>query len=321
VEKEYLISKKKVPVISLIIIISFLLIFLASFYICNAAEKKQILVVFRFDDYSSSSCTDLEVKLIDAFRQHNFRCTFGVIPYGRDEDVHRVNAQNLVPLTVTKINILKNAIKLGILEVALHGYSHQAISENKNKYSEFSGLDYNSQLTKILNGKKYLEDMLDIKITTFIPPWNSYDNNTVRALEYLGFDTISADKNGVAEENSLLKFLPFTCDLIHLKKVVKLASRITDKQPVIVVLFHTFDFLEMDSKGGKISYKEFVKLLGWLASQKDVYVCSIDQSTKIVKDLSSRRLTNNKLLPPLLDKSFFYMIYFSQEFMMDSDHV
>ncbi len=276
----------------------------------STAEEKQIIVVFRFDDYSSRSATDMEVKLIEAFHKHNIPCTFGVIPYACAGDYHDTRSQGVIPLTPMKANILNNAIKAGILEVALHGYSHQTIREGADGgYTEFSGLDYIEQEKKIVKGKNLLEEMLDIQVTTFIPPWGSYDLNTIRALEKLGFNAISAGTHGVAKESSPLKFLPATCGILQLREAVESARCIPEVQPIIVVLFHAYDFLEINREQGNLTYQEFVELLDWIKSQKDIHVSSINQITKEISDLSARRFMKNHnfnllslLIPPFLSK-------------------
>lgn len=267
----------------------------------DRADEKQIIVVLRFDDYSSRSATDMEVKLINAFQQHGISCTFGVIPYTCARDHDNSRPQDVVPLTPTKASILRNAIKAGILDVAQHGYTHQR--------GEFCGLDYTSQVKRMSKGKNLLEQMLGTQVSTFIPPFNSYDLNTIRALETLGFRCISAGRNGDAKESSALKFLPANCGLPQLRDSVESARSVPEAQPIIVVLFHLYDFLEVDKKRGRLTYQEFIELLSWLTSQEDVYTGSIEQATKMVRDLSSQRFTTNRhiyglslLLPPFLSR-------------------
>jgi len=268
---------------------------MVSFTACNTQpiEKKQVNVVFRFDDYSARSSTDMELRIIDAFRKNEASITIGVIPFICDGDVHDPSPKDIVPLTSIKGDILKNGFKNGILDIALHGYSHQTI--NAEKMTEFSGLAYNSQVERLAKGKKLLEGMIDAPVTTFVPPWNKYDLNTLRALEELGFSTLSASKNGEATEDSkLIFFLPASSDLSRLRDAVKAARTSSDTQPVIVVLFHAYDFKEIDEKLGSITYQEFSDLLNWLKSQGDVRLLSISQATKVINDLSANRFLLNK---------------------------
>ena len=96
---------------------------MVSFTACNKhpIENKQVNVVFRLDDYSACSNTDMELRIIDAFRKNDACITLGVIPYVCAEDIHDPSAQDVIPLTSMKGDILKNGVNEGILDVALHG--------------------------------------------------------------------------------------------------------------------------------------------------------------------------------------------------------
>jgi hypothetical protein len=284
----------------------------------NAAADRQIIVVFRYDSYSSLSPTDMEVKLIDAFHKHNIACTFGVIPYMVAKDPHDPNPQNVVPLTADKADILMDAIKNGTLEVALHGYSHQTC-RNRIGFTEFSGLDYDTQVKKIMTGKSLLEQMLKTPCTTFIPPWNRYDLTTLQALEKLNFKCISAGAipDVGLKESSSLKFLPHTCYVTNLRDVVKEARSNPHLQSIIVCVFHEYELFEINKKRGRFTYREFNDLLDWLTSQKDIRVATINEVTSLVDDLNGRRYMNYvfsfkplwkplSLLPPFISELYHF---------------
>ncbi len=143
-------------------------------------------------------------------------------------------------------------------------------------------------------GKKFLEGMIDAPISTFMPPWNRYDANTLRALETLGFSTLSADnKKGEETQACKLNLLPYSCSLYRLRDAVKKSRTSSDPQPVIVVLFHEYDFKEINEKRGRISYQEVYALLNWVSSQADVRLLSISQATQVIDNLSAKRFLMN----------------------------
>ena len=293
----------------------FLLILFVSTFIftgCSSqsTEEKQINVVFRFDDPSSRSSTETELRVIDAFREHNASITFGIIPFMCAGNVNDISPQDVVPLGQKKGELLKKATEEGVLDISLHGYSHQT-RDAVNK-GEFRGLDYDSQLEKLSKGKKLLKEMTGISVTAFVPPWNQYDLNTIKALKVLGFSTLSAAIPGKAPNNSNLNFLPCTSTLSDLRDAVKEARVSLDRQPLIVVLFHEYDFREASKQRGIFSFSEFYDLLSWLKSQKDVQILSVSQASKEIRDLSAKRLqlTNQNFslevfLPSFLKESEF----------------
>ena len=87
--------------------------------------ERRITVIFRFDDYSARSDTDLEVRILDAFRARGLRCTIGVIPKVAAHSVSSPAPQPGLLLPAAKIRILSEALRNGTLEVAQHGFVHQ----------------------------------------------------------------------------------------------------------------------------------------------------------------------------------------------------
>jgi hypothetical protein len=81
--------------------------------------KKQINVVFRFDDCSAKSSTDMELTIIDAFRYNKASVTFAVIPFIFNSSVDRPSIQDVIALDSSKGCILKDGLNEGVLDVAL----------------------------------------------------------------------------------------------------------------------------------------------------------------------------------------------------------
>jgi len=254
--------------------------------------KQQIFVVFRFDDFSTLSETDIELKVIAAFRTNKFPLTLGVIPF-RARDVHDPGCRDFVALSPDKAGILRDGFRDNVLDIALHGYSHKRRSSG-GQPTEFAGVVYRRQAEMLAKGKSFLENAIGAKVVCFIPPWNTYDVNTVRALEELGFTILSAGTGGVAPRNSKLFFLPSTCDLTRVADAVAAARETRDSQPMVVVLLHSYDFKEVDKRRGKLSYEQLCNLLSWLQRQEDVRVVSIGAAARTVSDLSARRFLFNR---------------------------
>jgi hypothetical protein len=247
-------------------------------YADTQISEKQINVVLRYDDYGTTSSTELEIKILNSLKRKGVSCTFGVIPYPRG--LHNA-------LTQKKADILNKALKEGTVEVAIHGFDH---SPGRNGIlGEFNGLQYDRQMEKIVKGIDFLQQMFESQISTFIPPFNQYDLNTIRILEHVNFKCISGNGLGVGKESSSLTFLPMTCKIDEVRDAVKSARLIDDLQPIIVVMFHDYDFIEVSKRLGTFSSQEFDELLSWLTSQRDVIVTSIQQAIAVRKDLTHVR--------------------------------
>jgi peptidoglycan/xylan/chitin deacetylase (PgdA/CDA1 family) len=286
--KKSFLSASLVTTVSVLILIAFTLVFGAN----NLQREKQIQLVFRFDDTSAKSNIEIDLMVINEFKKHKMRCTFGVIPFICEKNSHDPSLQNNTALSATKIKLLKQAIEDGFLEIALHGYSHQTNRfQKEGEYSEFVGLDYESQLIRAREAKQFLEDKFSRSVTIFVPPWNSYDTNTIKALEKLEFKHLSADIYGIALDNGLLRYIPATCGLKDLKKAISQARKSKDRSPVIVVLFHAYNFKESHDPGAKMAFSEFSEILSLISKQDDVVVKSMEQ----LDDIDIKRYTANQL--------------------------
>jgi hypothetical protein len=143
-------------------------------------------------------------------------------------------------------------------------------------------------------GKATLESLYHVSVTTFIPPWNSYDENTLRALDELGFKVVSSSGQtyGITASGRFqrLRFLPYTCMPGHLREAVQFARISSDPDPIIVVLLHPSNFVEYDHVRGRFSCQTFGELFSWLAAQPDVATQTLGGAAKMDRDLSYQRL-------------------------------
>lgn len=79
--------------------------------------------------------------------------------------------------------------------IALHGYQHVYATRSRgligiNKYSEFAGLDYSEQYSKLAAGLEILaRERVDPKL--WVAPAHTFDSNTLKALRALGMTDVS----------------------------------------------------------------------------------------------------------------------------------
>lgn len=217
---------------------------LLAWFACALAcsSGREVTVVFRYDDYSAKSNTALEVALLELFRRHDYPFVFGVVPTIA-LDIHHPTPETsefLRPLLDDKFSILREAMSDGTVEVALHGLTHQRVDPETP--SEFRGRTYEDQLDRISRGKSFLEEGLDAKIRVFIPPWNSFDASTIRALEAAELDILSSDITRIKREVGTLTHLPKLAALENLREVVEMMHEAPEGLPPVVVVMHAYDF-------------------------------------------------------------------------------
>lgn len=280
----------------------------------QAVAPQQISVVLRYDDLSAKSPLALETRLVQIVQARGLTLTFGVIPFVSAGSMYEYSAQELLPLPEQKAALLRAGVQAGAVEVALHGYAHQTTS--LVRMTEFAGLDYALQVQRLERGRALLEDASGAPVTLFIPPWNTYDADTLRALQDAGFNLLSAELRGVAPPDCPLSLAPFTCYPGGLPDALAAARASGDPQPVIVVLFHAYDFTEADPYRGLFDADGFAALLDELLSQPDVRLLAVGQAVNILGTLDAQRYLLNRrgvawsdaLIPPLqvqkADRSF-----------------
>lgn len=261
--------------------------------------RQTIKLAFRFDDYATSSNTPLEQLIISEFRKIGATITFGVIPF-EAKGYANGEAVDKLPLSDEKANILIDAMRTNTVEVALHGYIHASVLPGQP--AEFRTIGYNIQKLRLLEGKSLLESKTGTPVTTFVPPWNEHDDDTLAALESTGFKILSARIDAPINTQSKLALLPATSGILNAKEAVEAARHQTGEK-IIVILFHEYDFVEIDNVRGKIGIADFVELMEWIKSQNDLEILSLGQIAQSPSDLSLARYNSNfrgKILARLL---------------------
>lgn len=221
-------------------------------------------IVFRFDDYGLTD-KSFNNELFDVFAKAHVPLVVGVTP---SKQMQYPGSNRM--LDEEEVTLLKKYLNDGVIEVALHGYNHVDLYNPTNGISEFRCLPYELQKEKIKMGKEYLESVLGRRVVSFIPPFNSYDNNTLEALKDCGFEIISAART--LTDGSIKPYpylLPATTDLFSLKKGLP-QTRLSNEDKLLICLIHDYDFKCIKRKGykkyngGTYSFEELSKLLEYV---------------------------------------------------------
>lgn len=149
----------------------------------------QARFIFRWDDISPFHNRKKFRALVDLFLKYQVPAVLGVIPDNRDEEIH-FDTQPESEF----VEQLRELDQAG-WEIAQHGYRHVKHIESGgiwdiNKASEFAERDYDDQITELRGGRDILRSY-GLDPVTFIPPWHSYDESTVKALAAIGFRVLS----------------------------------------------------------------------------------------------------------------------------------
>jgi len=227
-----------------------------------------IRLCFRFDDPSATSDHALERQIIGAFARRGLAFTAAVIPF-------RSTDAGTVALGVEHAAHLVEAQAQGTVEIALHGYFHSRRSSTPaGKPSEFYSLPESEQREMIERGAERLWAVFGQRATGFVPPWNAYDTGTLRALEALGYRYVSAGRE-VPRLSGAVATVPLTCWLHNLRKAIAEAKRFRALNPVVVAVFHHFDFKESGDQSAYITVDALGELLDWARADPGIAVATL----------------------------------------------
>jgi peptidoglycan/xylan/chitin deacetylase (PgdA/CDA1 family) len=252
-------------------------------------------IFFRYDDYSSLSHSVVDAGLIDIFRRAGATCTFAVVPAMTSVYPAVEGEGDDMPIPPEKAAELRAAVECGAVDVALHGWNHVANAHTGHPTpSEFKGLGVAAQQDILRRGRDFLRRATGVEPCIFVPPWNSYDANTLIALESVGFLGVSANRYApLPSVKTQLRFAPMTIELGGLRQTVERARREQVESAVIGVMLHPYDFHESADSRSCISLAGFEKELVWLLAQPDVQVVSIGALLTGSKDMDASRFAAN----------------------------
>ncbi len=152
-------------------------------------HKAKAIVIFRMDDPQPSWQFDKLERAVNLFIEEKVPVTLGVIP--------KVMNRSTILKHPSFVTYIKSLVYLhgDLIEIAQHGLTHLALSKIGGA-SEFAGLPLAKQIKMMEEGKEILSSIdPKIEIKSFIPPFDTFDNNTLEAASELGFIVFSARYN------------------------------------------------------------------------------------------------------------------------------
>ncbi len=134
-------------------------------------------VAFRLDDVQDYFLSSAQVGVLSVFHQKEAPLTIGVIGsvIGTDQKL---------------VSSIKNALAFDRIEIANHSWRHTL----------YTKMTRSEQQDDLMQTNKKISELFGVTTTTFIPPQNLYNNDTLSILNSNGFTHISSGENGATEE-------------------------------------------------------------------------------------------------------------------------
>ena len=203
-----------------------------------ALQVHAIHVVFRLDD-PRPVCDSVSMRVVQLFNAKQVPLTIAMVPCD--------SCENIITLLIGTSSQYIAAIQQDNIELALHGLTHQNINET----GEFGGLDSTEAVRRITKGKQALQAIFDKQITTFIPPFNAWNEHTLTAMRMHGMNVISADMFTPIYVDDVHYFPETLGHLMAQKGMWRAAEEAImgceEKNAVCVVMFHAYDLPDEQS--------------------------------------------------------------------------
>lgn len=179
------------------------------------------------------------MRTIALFNDKQIPLTIAIVPCDSNEN-------HILPVS-DKDSVFIAAVNSENIEIALHGLTHKYV-HNKG---EFGDLDANESLRRITKGISVLQSIFDKKISTFIPPFNAWNEHTLTAMRVHGMNVISADMFTPIYADSVYYFPETLGHLMAQKGMWRAAEEAIlecqEKDAVCVVMFHAYDLPDEQS--------------------------------------------------------------------------
>ncbi|MEZ0148379.1 MAG: DUF2334 domain-containing protein [Candidatus Reddybacter sp.] len=233
-----------------------------------------IHIALRFDDPSVSSDHILENNVIEICVRYGVKINFAVIPFKNIKDKR-------TPLNTLAAKHLIDAESKGHIEISQHGNAHTNFALENERPSEFIGRSIEEQTYLLNNGKEVLDSVFGKKNRGLVPPWNSFDKNTIQAAINNGFTFISGGwDHPDNQKNSAIKLLPRTSQIANTINDIKRNSIYSFASPIIVPVIHHYDFIENNSQNGKFDLDDFETMIKDITTLSNVRTTSLNSITK-----------------------------------------
>jgi hypothetical protein len=199
-----------------------------------ASQTVPVRIFFRDDDVDEDEAPLR--RLLSLFVERNTPINLGVIP-GR--------------LTAECIELLTGAVAAApaLIELNQHGWRHQNHEREGRKCEFGASRTYPEQLADITQGHARMTEAFGPNwFPVFIPPWNRCTEETLRAIDHLGFRALSAKQGSSVLTGYRFEEISITLDIYRWKGGARMKSpeevtcelitQLSRQQTIGVVLHH-----------------------------------------------------------------------------------
>jgi len=262
IRRDTRVRPKIILVCSLVLILLFSILFSCAGSGATGNAPTNKYVIFREDDVAPNADFAELQAVNNVHIDKNVPLTLGIIP----RPYLTPSGNQLIEVNHTFLNYMRSLTSNHLFQFAQHGYTHLDLGPSLSGPSEFYGRPYAAQYNAIKQGRDDITQAFGVTPTSFLPPFDKSDNNTLKAAKALGFTeycTAFADFNVNQGYREGIKIDTISIELGNnsLQSMESATAQwLNDPNSVntFIVLFHPSDFRAPD---GTVNAAE-VKLLG-----------------------------------------------------------
>ena len=275
---------------ALVVLLLSVVLLSAAHHVGGQDENAKKYVIFRDDDVQPGYKVNTLKTVNQIHVDKNVPVTLGIIPHPY---LNRLD--NELYMDQAFFKYMQSISSNPLFEFAQHGYTHKDVTGTLNK-SEFYGVPYSSQYNSIKQGQSDISKAFGIKPTTFMPPFDRSDGNTLKALKALGFTDYSTafrdfNVNQGYRDGIRMDSVSLILDDATLQSAKNETERLFAEEhgsDTIIVLYHFATF----SGPGEVLNETKVQLLesyiDYLKQRGDVTFTKLDRSY-LVEGLTSEK--------------------------------
>ena len=178
---------KIVLVCSLVSILLLSMLFTGAGSGATGSAQTTKYVIFRDDDVAPNA-DFAELQAVNQVHiDKNVPVTLGIIPHPWPAP----SGNQLIEVNQTFLEYMQSLTSNHLFQFAQHGYTHLDVGPSPEGPSEFYGRPYAAQYDAIKQGRDDITQAFGVTPTSFLPPFDKSDNNTLKAAKALGFTEYS----------------------------------------------------------------------------------------------------------------------------------
>ena len=268
--------------------------------------------IFRDDDIAPFRQLDALKAVNQVHIDKNVPVTLGIIAH-RDLNV----SGNELLADKETLSYLQSLATNPLFEFAQHGYRHHDDTQNTVRYSEFRGRPYIDQYNAMKQGRDDITEALGVTPTTFIPPWDRGDQNTLKAATALGFTLYStggedfgvleATKEGIKVQAASFSIGGYTArqwqtNMANLTRNTDAALNSAAAGQNFVLFYHYWQFLAPDGSLDPVRLSLFQQYIDHLKSRGDVQFTTLNNQNALPSSAKTQVALTTSNATPAVDQ-------------------